>query len=146
MANREKYTRSAIGHMCKHYGRQKDEKENYCKFGNQDIDYERTHLNYNLAATDQPKDQQEFIKERMKKLKCLNRKNVNVMMSWLVTLPKEMNEKPMSEQRKFFEKSIIRVFKRALWSGQCSVCVCTHGREPTTHALCLHTRMLGRKS
>lgn len=105
MANREKYTRSAIGHMCKHYGRQKDEKENYCKFGNQDIDYERTHLNYNLAATDQPKDQQEFIKERMKKLKCLNRKNVNVMMSWLVTLPKEMNEKPMSEQRKFFEKS-----------------------------------------
>lgn len=105
MANREKYTRASVGHMCKHYGRLKDEKGNYYKFGNQDIDYERTHLNYNLAANDQPKDQQQFIKERMEKLKCLNRKDVNVMMSWLVTLPKEMNEKPMSEQRKFFEKS-----------------------------------------
>lgn len=105
MANREKYTRASVGHMCKHYGRLKDEKGNYYKFGNQDIDYERTHLNYNLAATDQPKDQQQFIKERMEELKCLNRKDVNVMMSWLVTLPKEMNEKPMSEQRKFFEKS-----------------------------------------
>ena len=105
MANREKYTRASIGHMCKHYGRLKDEKGNYYKFGNQDIDYERTHLNYNLAVTDQPKNQQQFIKERMEELKCLNRKDVNVMMSWLVTLPKEMNEKPMSEQRKFFEKS-----------------------------------------
>lgn len=105
MANREKYTRASVGHMCKHYGRAKDEKGNYYKFGNQDIDYERTHLNYNLAAKDQPKDQQQFIKERMAELKCLNRKDVNVMMSWLVTLPKEMNEKPMSEQRKFFEKS-----------------------------------------
>ncbi|MBC9722054.1 MAG: plasmid recombination protein [Lactobacillus sp.] len=105
MANREKYTRASVGHMCKHYGRLKDEKGNYYKFGNQDIDYERTHLNYNLAANDQPKDQQQFIKERMEELKCLNRKDVNVMMSWLVTLPKEMNEKPMSEQRKFFEKS-----------------------------------------
>lgn len=105
MANREKYTRASVGHMCKHYGRAKDEKGNYYKFGNQDIDYERTHLNYNLAAADQPKDQQQFIKDRMTELKCLNRKDVNVMMSWLVTLPKEMNEKPMSEQRKFFEKS-----------------------------------------
>lgn len=105
MANREKYTRASVGHMCKHYGRLKDEKGNYYKFGNQDIDYERTRLNYNLAAADQPKDQQQFIKERMEELKCLNRKDVNVMMSWLVTLPKEMNEKPMSEQRKFFEKS-----------------------------------------
>ena len=105
MANREKFTRAAVGHMCSHYGRQKDEKGNYYKFGNQDIDYERTCLNYNLAAADQPKDQQQFIKERMAELKCLNRKDVNVMMSWLVTLPKEMNEKPMSEQRKFFEKS-----------------------------------------
>lgn len=105
MANREKYTRASVGHMCKHYGRLKDEKGNYYKFGNQDIDYERTHLNYNLAANDQPKDQQQFVKERMEELKCLNRKDVNVMMSWLVTLPKEMNEKPMSEQRKFFEKS-----------------------------------------
>lgn len=105
MANREKYTRASVGHMCKHYGRLKDEKGNYYKFGNQDIDYERTHLNYNLAAADQPKDQQQFIKDRMTELKCLNRKDVNVMMSWLVTLPKEMNEKPMSEQRKFFEKS-----------------------------------------
>lgn len=105
MANREKYTRAAVGHLCAHYERRKDKDGAYYKFGNQEIDYERTHLNYNLAQADQGKDQQQFIKERIKELKCLNRKDVNVMMSWVVTLPKEMNEKPVSEQRRFFEKS-----------------------------------------
>ena len=87
MANREKYTRAAIGHMTAHYERKKDKKGNYYKFGNQDIDPARSVLNYNLAADDQPMPQKDFVEKRIKDLHCLNRKNVNVMMSWLVTLP-----------------------------------------------------------
>lgn len=104
MANRQKYTRAAIGHLCAHYGREKDKEGNYYKFGNQDIDPTKTHLNYNLAALDQPLNQVEFIRKRMEELKCLKRKDVNVMISWVVTLPKEMNDRSEEEKRKFFEK------------------------------------------
>ena len=49
MANAQKYTRAACGHLAAHYERRKDEKGEYVKFGNQDIDPQKTHLNYNLA-------------------------------------------------------------------------------------------------
>lgn len=36
MANAQKYTRAACGHLAAHYERRKDEKGEYVKFGNQD--------------------------------------------------------------------------------------------------------------
>lgn len=105
MANREKYTRSAIGHMCAHYERKQDQMGNYYKFGNQDIDASRTEQNYNLAADDQPLSQTEFIEKRIEELHCLNRRNVNVMMTWLVTLPQNLNDKSADEKKSFFENS-----------------------------------------
>lgn len=47
MAHFAKYTAAAAGHLSKHYERAKDEKGEYIKFGNQDIDPQKTHLNYN---------------------------------------------------------------------------------------------------
>lgn len=105
MANRQKYTRAAVGHLTAHFERKKDEQGNYYKFGNQDIDAGRSYLNYNLAATDQSLNQNEFINNRIKELKCLNRANVNVMMTWVVTLPKEMNDKSNEEKKKFFSET-----------------------------------------
>ena len=105
MANRQKYTRAAIGHLCAHYAREKDKDGNYIKFGNQDIDITRTHLNYNLAEEDQKMKQQDFINKRIKDLKCMNRKDVNVMITWVVTLPQEMNGKSDEEKKRFFRKS-----------------------------------------
>lgn len=105
MANRQKYTRAAIGHMCKHYERGLDSKGELVKYHNQDIHTELSHLNYNLAEHDQPLPQLEFIQKRISALRCLNRKNVNVMISWVVTLPKEMNDKSAAEKRKFFERT-----------------------------------------
>ena len=105
MANRQKYTRAAIGHLCAHYAREKDKDDNYIKFGNQDIDVTRTHLNYNLAEEDQKMKQQDFINKRIKSLKCMNRKDVNVMITWVVTLPQEMNGKSDEEKERFFRKS-----------------------------------------
>jgi hypothetical protein len=102
MAHVMKMTRGAVGHMFKHYERAKDEKGEYVKFGNEDIDKERTHLNYNLAP--KRNSQGEFIRQRCSEVKCLNRKDVNVACSWVVTLPKDFKDLNQNKDpRLFFE-------------------------------------------
>lgn len=99
MANCKKATRGAMGHLMKHYERGKDDSGNYIKFGNQQIDPSRTHLNYNLAPEH---NQLDFIHARLNEVKVLNRKDVNVMCSWVVTAPKEL---PEEHQKEFFERT-----------------------------------------
>lgn len=85
-----KYNKSATGHLCAHYERRKNDKGEYVKFGNQDIDLSRTHLNYNLAPE---RDQIEYIQQRTSEVKCQKRADVNVMCDWVVTVPKELDPK-----------------------------------------------------
>ena len=85
MANAQKYTRAACGHLAAHYERKKDEKGEYIKFGNQDIDPQKTHLNYNLAPR-RGLEQIDFIRQRTTEARTLKRDDVNVMCSWVVTL------------------------------------------------------------
>lgn len=99
MANCKKATRGAMGHLMKHYERGKDADGEYIKFGNQQIDSSRTHLNYNLAPEH---DQLDFIQSRLKEVSVLKRKDVNVMCSWVVTAPKEL---PPEHNREFFERT-----------------------------------------
>lgn len=98
MAHVEKYTIGAVGHMFKHYERAKDDKGEYIKFGNQNIDLAKTGTNYNMA-TDQKLPQLAFINKRLKEVKVQQRKDVNVMCSWVVTLPQGMDK----EEKHFFE-------------------------------------------
>lgn len=107
MANRQKFTRGALGHMLGHFERKKDKEGNYYKFGNQDIDTSKSYLNYNLAAADQPLSQLDFIHKRMKdeNIYLLNRKNVNVMMTWCITLPHKMNDASEEDKELFFKHS-----------------------------------------
>ena len=105
MANMKKFTRAGIGRMGAHFDRRKDKNGEYIKFGNQDINLERTHLNYNLAKDLQPMPQYMFVNKRLAECECLKRKDVNVMCSWVVTLPQEMNGASESDQKKFFEKT-----------------------------------------
>ncbi|MCL2070831.1 MAG: plasmid recombination protein [Oscillospiraceae bacterium] len=102
MAHMNKYARSAVGQLCQHYERKKKEDGEYVKFGNEDIDLTKTHLNYNLAPQRSLKNQIEFINQRCSEVKCLNRKDVNVMVSWVVTQPKDF---PKERSREFFEKT-----------------------------------------
>lgn len=95
-----KFTRGSIGNLTRHYERYKKENGEYIKFGNQDINTEKTRLNYNLADKN---NQLEFLKKRTSEVRCLNRKDVNVMCSWVVTLPGKI--KSPQDQEKFFKES-----------------------------------------
>lgn len=89
MANMQKYTRNALGHMLKHYAREKDQDGKYIQFGNQNIDEYFTQNNYNLANREDDLSDYEFIKKRTEELNCLKRKDVNVMATWVVTIPQK---------------------------------------------------------
>lgn len=99
MAHYMKHPKTALGHLGKHYERGKDESSEYVKFGNPEIDPQRTHLNYNLAPQH---NHMEFIKQRLSEVYCLNRKDVNVMCSWVVTAPKDLEPR---QQEDFFKES-----------------------------------------
>lgn len=108
MAHYDKHTIMACGHLCKHYERGKDDSSNYVKFGNMDIDPKRTPLNYNLA----PERQQGhfgYIKHRLSEVKVLKRADVNAMCSWVVTVPKDLQE---NEYQKFFTETYKFLEKR----------------------------------
>lgn len=99
MANYAKYTKGAMGHLTKHYERAKGEDGQYIKFGNQDIDASKTHLNYNLAPDH---DQLDFIHQRLNEVYCMKRKDVNVMCSWIVTAPQDLDPE---QEKAFFQES-----------------------------------------
>lgn len=95
MAHMMKYTKASCGHMFAHYDRRAEH------ISNENLDRTRTYLNYNLA-THQTMEQGEFVRKRCAEVHCQNRKDVNVMVSWVVTAPKDL---PENEQRAFFEAS-----------------------------------------
>lgn len=96
MAHVAKFSKSALGHMFKHYER------NSCigEYGNESIDREKSHLNYNLAP--KRENQYKFTMERCQEVKCLNRADVKVMCDWVVTAPKDLDPK---QQDDFFKES-----------------------------------------
>ncbi len=69
MANVQKFNRSNMGHMLRHYARQPGEN---VKRNNERIDPDQTHLNYNLAAELQPLPQKDFINKRLSEIKHLD--------------------------------------------------------------------------
>ena len=100
LAHLMKANRNQVGGLTRHFERYKKENGEYIKFGNQDIDIEKTRLNYNLA---EEKNLLEFIKKRTSEVRCLNRKDVNIMCDWVVTLPEKI--KTEEDQEKFFQET-----------------------------------------
>ena len=138
MANAQKYTRSACGHMTAHYERAKDEQGEYIRFGNTNIDTTKTHLNYNLAPR-RDSSQIDFIRQRTTEARTLNRDDVNVMVSWVVTLPRYRNQRtdiavtPDKErvERLFFERAYQFLADR--YGEQNVVSAYVHMDEVTPH-------------
>lgn len=109
MAHVAKYSASAAGHLTKHYERGKNENGDYIKFGNESIDLNRTHENYNLSP-ERNCNQIDFLNQRLSEIKVQKRADVNVMCSWVVTLPKDaILEKSNESIRKKQEKAFFEI-------------------------------------
>lgn len=138
MANAQKYTRAASGHLAAHFERRKDEQGEYVKFGNQDIDPSRTHLNYNLAP-EREGGQMAFIRQRTTEARTLKRDDVNVMVSWVVTLPEYRYHNPdlhvsadkEKVERAFFERTYRFLCDR--YGEQNVISAYVHMDEKTPH-------------
>jgi len=126
MANCKKFNRAACGHMFAHYERAKDENGEYIKFGNQDIDINKSKLNYNLAPD--RNGQGEFVKKRCSEVKMQNRADVNVMCSWVVTAPKEIKKE---ETETFFKEAYKFLSER--YGKENVVSAYVHMDEVTPH-------------
>ena len=94
MAHCEKYKRADTSAMFIHYERTPDH-----QLSNKDIDTARSHLNYNVAANDQPLPQHKFLATRLKQIQTNNRKNQNVVCDWVITQPRDVKEQ---DSRAFF--------------------------------------------
>lgn len=102
MAHMMKMTRAVTGHMFNHYGRSDIiDGDNYIPRSNENINPELTGLNYNLAYSDQPQEQLDFLRQRLSEIKVQNRKDVNVMVDWVVTLPQAFD----GDEQDFFQEA-----------------------------------------
>lgn len=97
VAHKQKYTKGAVGHMFGHYDRSKEVP---------DLEFSaNTVLNYNLAYVDQPQKQLDFLHQRLSEVKVHNRKDVNVMVDWVVTIPQSLNNGCSKDKERFFEEA-----------------------------------------
>lgn len=129
MAHCEKYTVAAIGHMCNHY-----ERGGNVKRSNENIDSERTGLNYNLGPA-REQSQVEFIRERVAEVRCQKRADVNVMVDWVVTIPQDFLAAHPEREREFFERSYEFIADR--YGGEKNIISAyVHKDETTPHMHC----------
>lgn len=90
---------------------------------------ERTQLNYNLAVDDQPLKQLDFVHKRLGEVRCLKRKDVNVLCDWVVTMPKDLAD----EYREPFFKAAYNFFAEKYGHGDTPTRVLANGRGFLRH-------------
>lgn len=81
--NCEKFTRNQSGNILVHCDRSDPNRT----YKNQEIDHSKTYLNYNLAPEHKGMTDYEFMKKRCEEFKILKRKDVNWLISWVITMP-----------------------------------------------------------
>ncbi|MBF3746603.1 plasmid recombination protein, partial [Burkholderia pseudomallei] len=122
MAHVQKYTRGNVQGLSIHWDRKT---ENH---SNQDIDNERSHLNYDLCEKEG--DTLSRMNDRLNEVHCLNRKDVKVCADWVVTLPENLKDASEKEQRQFFEKTYE--FLKIRYGGEKNVLSANVHRDETT--------------
>ena len=90
----EKYRKSAVGHLLRHYNRTANH------ISNQDIYADKTKFNYNLCKREE--SDLSYYKKRISQVKCQNRADVKALCDWIITLPKKDFTK---EQEQLFFQS-----------------------------------------
>lgn len=102
MAHVAKYSKgsSGVSHLLAHYERRQNDLGEYVKFGNQEIDLERTPQNYNCSENNMSAE--DVLKRCQAHSKRAIRDNMNIMCDWVVTQPKSL---PFEQSREFFEQT-----------------------------------------
>lgn len=96
---------------------------------NKEIAIERSHLNYDLC--EKAGDTLSRLQNRLDDVYCMKRKDVKACCEWIVTLPKELEEKSPAAQRQFFEKTYA--FLAARYGNENVVSANVHVDETTPH-------------
>ena len=139
MAHLTKYTRAQLPHLLKHDSRARDANGQYIKFGNQEIDTDRTYLNYNLHERNDGLTDYEYIKMRGLQYlakNVVNRDNINWAGSWVLTLPEKLKEASPEEQKRFFQ--VAHDFMAERYGYDNIVGAYVHMDESTPH---MHTKI-----
>ncbi|MGF2716653.1 MobV family relaxase [Bacillus cereus] len=124
MAHVQKYAKGNVQGLSNHWDRKT---ENH---SNQDIDNERSHLNYDLCEKEG--DTLSRINDRLSEVHSLNRKDLKVCADWVVTLPENLKGLSENEQREFFEKTYEFLANR--YGGEKNVLSANvHNDETTPH-------------
>ncbi|MFW3333125.1 MobV family relaxase [Aerococcus viridans] len=123
MAHVAKYTRGAIQGLSNHLDRKT---ENH---SNKDIDVSKSHLNYDLNQNQG--DTISRLNERLEQVYCMNRKDVKAVADWIVTLPKELEDRPADEQRQFFQAT--KDFLDKQYGEENNISANVHMDETTPH-------------
>lgn len=97
MAHVEKFTRSQVPGIANHIERKTQ------NHSNKDIDTSKSHLNYSLLNDES--NMNERLQARLSEVSVLNRKNVNVIADWIVTLPESLVNAPERDIKSFFESN-----------------------------------------
>lgn len=95
--NCEKFTRNQSTNILVHCNRSDPDRT----YKNQQIDHSKTYLNYNLAPKHENMTDYEFMKRRCEDLKILKRKDINWLVSWVITIPNDYQ----GSQELFFKEA-----------------------------------------
>lgn len=96
MASVEKFTEAAVVNQLRHNARE------IRNSANEDIDPQRTALNYSLLPPREVSDYDYFL-ERKSELYCYGRADVKVLAGWVVSAPADFETRSPEETRQFFE-------------------------------------------
>lgn len=113
----EKYKAGDFRNVLQENYREKDKSGNYIRYKNKHIDPSKTDLNKQLSFKGRRMDFRENLeymkdrKESMSNAKVLNRKNVNLMGSIVLTLPEELKDRDDEFKDKFFKHAYMGLSK-----------------------------------
>lgn len=99
MAHVQHYKAGDVKRLCNEYGREEELNNRDCR-----IATERTKDNYQLPSNRRMHYQLEYeLGKRVSEVPHSNRKDLNVMSTWIVTLPEQLKTASDADKRRFFE-------------------------------------------
>ena len=98
MAHVMKFTKASCGHMFAHFDRKAEH------ISNENLDKEKDTPQLQSRHPSDDGSGGGFVRKRCAEVHCQNRKDVNVMATWVVTVPKDL---PEQEHKAFFRQAMI---------------------------------------